>query len=397
MDHLLKCHPFVKNDFVRGCGSNLYDAEGRPYVDFEAGVWCTLLGHGHPRINQIIKTQVNRVIHLGYRHTSLVAEEASVELLNTLGLSDGASIFLSSGSEAVEFALRAARQITGRRLLLGFAQSYFAAYGDAGTRHTSDWVNFDFTQCLDCSPGAGCDSDCERLRDIPFERLAAFVFEPGSASGTVRFAPEKLVRHLAGEIRRQGGMFVVDEVVTGLGRTGKWYGFNHYGLQPDVVICGKGLGNGYPVSAVALRRAVAEGLQEHRLHYVQSHQNDPLGCAVAKEVIRAVREEGLVERSAIMGAHLVERLGEMLNGSDIVSEVRGRGLMAAMQLSGRANDCSSSELVFKAMLARGMLIGHDPAQNVIRFLPCLTIPKEDIETLASNLKAVLAELQRHTM
>ena len=376
MDHLLKCHPFVKNDFVRGCGSNLYDAEGRPYVDFEAGVWCTLLGHGHPRINQIIKTQVNRVIHLGYRHTSLVAEEASVELLNTLGLSDGASIFLSSGSEAVEFALRAARQITGRRLLLGFAQSYFAAYGDAGTRHTSD---------------------CERLRDIPFERLAAFVFEPGSASGTVRFAPEKLVRHLAGEIRRQGGMFVVDEVVTGLGRTGKWYGFNHYGLQPDVVICGKGLGNGYPVSAVALRRAVAEGLQEHRLHYVQSHQNDPLGCAVAKEVIRAVREEGLVERSAIMGAHLVERLGEMLNGSDTVSEIRGRGLMAAMQLSGRANDCSSSELVFKAMLARGMLIGHDPAQNVIRFLPCLTIPKEDIETLASNLKAVLAELQRHTM
>jgi len=397
MDHLLKCHPFVKDDFVRGRGSHLYDAEGRRYVDFEAGVWWTLLGHGHPKINQIIEAQVNRVIHLGYRHTNLVAEEASVELLNTLGLSDGASIFLSSGSEAVEFALRAARQITGRQLLLGFAQSYLAAYGDAGTRHTSDWVNFDFIQCLDCAPGAGCDSDCERLRDIPFERLAAFVFEPGSASGAVRFPPEKLVRHLAGEIRRQGGMVVVDEVVTGLGRTGKWYGFDHYGLQPDVVICGKGLGNGYPVSAVALRRAVAEGLQEHRLHYVQSHQNDPLGCAVAKEVIRTVREEGLVERSANMGAHLVQRLGEMVNASDIVREVRGRGLMAAMQLSGGVNDCSSSELVFKAMLARGMLIGHDPAQNVIRFLPCLTIPKEDIESLAANLEAVLADLPRHTM
>lgn len=392
MDHILKCHPFVKSDFVRGSGPYLYDAAGDRYIDFEAGVWCTLLGHGHPTINQVIKAQIDRIAHLGYRYENFVAEEAAVELLRTLELPDGKCVFLSSGSEAMEFAVQAARSATGRRRLLAFSQSYFAAYGHAGRRDTSDWINLDLTACLKCPESRRCH-ECRTVKDIPFEKLAAFVLEPGSASGSVRFPPARLVHYLAENVARHNGLLVVDEVVTGLGRTGLWYGFNHYGLRPDIIACGKGLGNGYPVSAVALRRTAAERLEQRRRDYVQSHQNDPLGCAVAAEVIRTIREEGLVRRSADLGAFLQERLREIGRDSDLVTEVRGRGLMAAVQLSGGIAGASASEFVFREMLRRRMLIGYDRPTNVIRFLPCLTIPEQDIAALACNLTAVLAELK----
>lgn len=393
MDHILKCHPFIKSDFVRGNGSYLYDAGGRKYIDFEAGVWCTLLGHGHPRINQAIQAQADRVAHLGYRYKNLVAEEAAVELLATLGLPGGKCVFLSSGSDATEFAVQAARMATGRRRLLAFRQSYFAAYGDAGRRESGDWVNLDFTTCLNCPESQECHDRCPAVGSIPFEELAGFVLEPGSASGSVRFPPEKLVRYLVDRVTARRGLLVVDEIVTGLGRTGTWYGFNHYGLEPDIVACGKGLGNGYPVSAVAMRRAVADRCEQRRWDYVQSHQNDPLGCAVAGEVIRTVREEGLVERSAAMGARLLDRLHEAATGTDQVREIRGRGLMAAMELSGGVGGDSASEFIFKEMLRRGMLIGYDRPTNLIRFLPALTIGEQDIDELAANLRAALDELK----
>jgi acetylornithine/N-succinyldiaminopimelate aminotransferase len=397
VDHILRCHPFIKSDFIRGSGSYLYDAGGRRYIDFEAGVWCTLLGHGYPRINQAIKAQIDQVAHLGYRYKNLVAEEAAVELLATVGLPDGKCVFLSSGSEATEFAVQAARLATGRRRLLAFRQSYCAAYGEAGRRNSPDWVNLDFTTCLSCPESQECHDRCPAVRDIPFEKLAAFVLEPGSASGSVRFPPGKLVRYLADRVTARRGLLVVDEIVTGLGRTGMWYGFSHYGLEPDIVACGKGLGNGYPVSAVAMRRAVADRCEQRRWDYVQSHQNDPLGCAVVREVIRTVRDEGLVERSAAMGACLLDRLREAATGTDLVREIRGQGLMAAMELSGGVSGDSASEFIFKEMLRRGFLIGYDRPTNLIRFLPALTIGQQDIDELAANLRAALSELKRRQL
>ncbi len=117
---------------------------------------------------------------------------------------------------------------------------------------------------------------------MPFEDIAGLIFEPGSASGLVKFPPHGLVQTLVGIIRQRGGLLVVDEVTTGLGRTGAWYGFEHYALQPDIVALGKALGNGYPVSAVAMTHDLADRLEQDGFHYVQSHQNDPLGCAIVR-------------------------------------------------------------------------------------------------------------------
>jgi len=293
MRHILKCHEMVKPDFVKAANCDLYDADGRQYVDFESGEWCTSVGHIHPQIQASIKEQLSRVIHLGYRYTSHLAEEAAISLLETLNIPHGKCVFLSSGSEAVELAVQIARAVTERRLLLTLAESYLSAYGTAGRMSADDWICVGLDGRL-----APKTTDYQDSYSIFFDQVAAFVLEPGSASGTIRFPSVQLVDLLTKGIRRKNGIVVVDEVTTDMGRIGQWYGFNHYRIEPDIVAYGKGLGNGYPVSAVAMRHDIAEKLEKSGFHYVQSNKNDPLACAVAKEVINVIRDEEVIQRSS---------------------------------------------------------------------------------------------------
>ena len=151
MDHILQCHKITKTDFVRGQGCYLYDEQGKRYIDFESGSWSTALGHSHPRINQVMEAQIKKVIHLGTYYPSLLAEDAAMDVLDIVGIDDGKCVFLSSGSEAVEFAVQAVRRITGKPLLLTFTNSYLAAYGSAGRKSTDEWYLLDWSACTnDC-------------------------------------------------------------------------------------------------------------------------------------------------------------------------------------------------------------------------------------------------------
>jgi acetylornithine/N-succinyldiaminopimelate aminotransferase len=393
MGHVLRIsgYELVKRDMVRGQGCTLYDARGKRYVDFESGVWCAALGHNHERVNRAMRTQMERIAHLAYRYTNDVVEEAAMAVLGTLPLplSKGKCVFLSSGSEAVEFGVQVARRLTGQPLLLTLADAYLAAYGSAGRKSPEEWHCFDWSVCAGCPHPDECDPECDHLREVPFERIGGFVFEPGNTSGLVRFPPRQLVQALARMIRRRQGLVVIDEVTTGMGRTGAWYGFEHYGLQPDVVALGKGLGNGYPVSAVAMTRDVAARLADSGFHYAQSHQNDPLGCAVAREVVAVIREQGLVERSERVGAHFLQELGHLAERHGAVEEVRGRGLMIAMELEG--GDGGPSVLsVYRELLERGFIVGCKPGANLLRFYPPLIIGEEDIGGLVESLDSVLS-------
>jgi acetylornithine/N-succinyldiaminopimelate aminotransferase len=387
LKHILKCYQMIKPDIVRGENCYLYDSTGKKYVDFESGLWCAALGHNNRRINEAVKKQIGLVMNLGYRYTNLMAEDAAVALLETADLPDGRCVFLSSGSEAVEFAVQIAKIITGDKYLLIFSQSYLAAYGAAGNKYSDEWVGFDFEGCLSCRKKDKCDVSCEKIRNIPFETIGAVVFELGSACGTVKFPPAQLADLIAGEIKRRGGLIVVDEVTTGMGRTGKWYGFNHYGFKPDIVAVGKGLGNGYPVSAVAMNQKAAKELEERNFGYGQSHQNSPLGCAVAKEVISVLKEERLIERSCELGKVLLGRLNELKDKYGFIREVRGRGLMVGVELFGDAGGIDS-EYVRQKMLDRGFMIGCNKLRNVLLFLPALTIEEKEITNLITNLNGV---------
>ncbi|MGD8998271.1 MAG: aspartate aminotransferase family protein [Anaerolineae bacterium] len=393
MTNVLRCsgYELAKTDIVRAQDCCLYDVHGRRYVDFEAGVWCMALGHGNERVNRALQTQLAEIAHIAYRYTTALVEEAAAEVLDTVGLPDGKCVFLSSGSEAVEFGVQVARRLTGQPLLLTLSDSYLAAYGSAGRKSLDEWICFDWSECTACLHWDRCDPGCHHLEEIPFERVGGLVFEPGSTGGLVRFPPTQLVQALAGRVRQACGLIVVDEVTTGLGRTGAWYGFEHYNLRPDIVALGKGLGNGYPVSAVALTDAVSSQLEGSSFHYAQSHQNDPLGCAIAREVITVLREDGLVERGAKVGAYFLQELQRLRERHEVIKDVRGRGLMIALEFDDADRD-SLATLAYRRLLERGFLVGCKPAFNILRFYPPLTIGTEDITRLLEELDRFLEEV-----
>jgi acetylornithine/N-succinyldiaminopimelate aminotransferase len=372
---ILGCHPILKTDFVRAEGSTIYDSQGRGFLDLESGVWCTCLGHSHPRIMEAIRRQAGQVTHLGFRYLSPVIEEAAANLLDLTGMAGGKCLFLTSGSEAVNLALNLAKIATHKTRLVCLEPTFLSSYGEGANQSASHWTQVERDAS---SPGPNTNWD----------QVAAFVLEPGSACGSIQFPSKALVSGMADLVHRHGGLVVVDEVVTGFGRSGQWFGFNHFGIHPDIVAVGKGLGNGYPVSAVIVSPRVAEAVEAAGLHYIQSHQNDPLGCAVALEVVRTLSDEGLINRSRDVGRALLDQLTAIGPLYPAIRAVRGKGLMVAVEFHERLK----AGLVFARMLARGFLVGCSPGYNVIRFMPALTIQPQEIQALIGNLEQVLTEI-----
>lgn len=384
MEHILKSHDIVKTNFVRGKNCYLYDDEGKRYVDFESGIWCTALGHGHPRINRAMEAQINKIVHLGTRYPHSLAETAAKDILNITGICQGKCVFLSSGSEAVEFGVQVARQISKKPLLLTLYSSYLGAYGSAGKKKADEWILFDY--------GDSCDVNSPNLLGkIPWGAVGGFVLEPGgSGSGFVKFPPKKLVEEITNQIRQDAGLLVANEITTGMGRTGKWFGFQHYNVKPDIVALGKGIGNGYPVSAVAMTQDIAKELERHGFKYAQSHQNDPLGCSVALEVIATLREDNLIERGKLIGNYFLEQLLLLKKKYDlIIKEARGRGLLLALEF--HPHESITVTWMYHELLKQGFLVGYYQAGNILRFDPGLMIDREDINQLVKCLDSILGE------
>ena len=187
--------------------------------------------------------------------------------------------------------------------------------------------------CETCTKTSVCDPNCIRFKEIPFREIGGMVFEPGNSHGLVKLPPQSLINTLAEKIKQENGILIVNEITTGMGRTGAWFGFNHYQIQPDIIAIGKGLGNGYPISAIAMNRELAEQLERDQFRYAQSHQNDPLGCAVAHEVITVFREEEIIKKSIEAGIYFSQSLKQLTVNHQVIKELRARGLMIGMEFT----------------------------------------------------------------
>lgn len=370
-DHLINLYDRSTKAIVRSSGCWLYDSDGRHYLDFEAGVWCTVLGHSHPRITACINRKAAISLHNGYRFLSQEASDLSCALQQRIGFTSGASTFLSSGSEAINLAISIALHLTGRSRILAFERSYLSAYGHGGL----DPDNRTRQQFPDSvSPDV-----------VDLGEVAAVVLETGAASqGGLHFPEHERVCRLLTRARAAGCLVIADEVTTGMGRTGLWFGFQHYKVAPDMVVTGKGLGNGYPVSGVTISTDVVHLMANKPFRYAQSHQDDPLGCAIGREVIATIAEENLVERSASMGAYFLGQLHQLMTSHDeAIVDVRGRGLLIAIELSERLDSSAINRNLFEA----GFIVGHRP--GILRFLPPFSVEKCHIDDVITRIHDVL--------
>lgn len=376
-------HELILNDIVNARNCELSDSGGNKYIDMESGVWCTSVGHCNPRINSVMKSQLKKVIHTGFNYCNPVVENAARKVLEITELPDGKCEFLCSGSEAVEFCVRAAKAIKPEAMVLTFSDSYFGAYGEAARQNSKEWYRYNWHDCTCDTGGEGCCGECREFSEIPFDKIGIFLFEPGSSSGLVNFPSGKLIERISKKIRENNGLTIINEVTTGAGRTGKWFGFQHYDLKPDMIAIGKGIGNGYPVSVAAISGKAAGLLEKNHFHYSQSHQNDPLGATVVTEVIETISDENLVERSRQVGEKIMAGLDSMRKPGSILKEIRGRGLMIAIEFTRDAG------LVQKELIKRGFIVAKRSGHEVLRIDPALTIKEKDINDFIYSLNEII--------
>lgn len=380
-------HNLELNNIVKAENCYLFDSKGNKYIDLEAGVWCTSVGHCNPRVNKAIQSQIDKISHTGFCYGSPIIEETAKKILEITNLKGGKCEFICSGSEAVEYGMRVAKTITDKPLSLTFSDSYFGTYGEASKKDNDKWYVYNWLECSCNIENVGCIGECSGFQKIPFEQIGIFLFEPGSSSGLVRFPSQKLIDKIIKRIKSDNRIIMINEITTGIGRTGKWFGFQHYNIEADIVAIGKGVGNGYPVSVTAISKNVAKSLEAKQYLYSQSHQNDPLGALIAKEVIDTISDEYLLERSEKLGRSIVRRLNIIKDGSSIIKIIRGRGLMIAIELTERA------EYIREELLNQGFILAKRSRVEVLRMDPALTIKDQDIDLFLETFKRIIQNIE----
>jgi acetylornithine/N-succinyldiaminopimelate aminotransferase len=392
MKHILWSigHKLEIEDIIKSDNCYLFDKNGEKYIDLLSGIWCTNVGHNNSRINAVITSQINKITHTGYCYSNPIIEESAKTILEINNFNEGKCEFLNSGSEAVEFGMRVARTITDKPLALTFSDSYFGAYGEASVKNNKSWHIYNWLDCSCNKRNKGCIGECDAFNNIPFELIGTFLFEPGSSSGLVRFPSQKLINKIIERIKQNDGIIVINEITTGIGRTGKWFGYQHYKILPDIVAMGKALGNGYPVSATVISKSISQLLEKKEFIYSQSHQNDPLGAKVAKEVIEIINGNKLLDRCVKLGDKLISGLNKIKNNNSIIKEIRGRGLMIGIELFEQA------EIIRLELQKRGFILVKRSDVEVLRMDPALTIEEHDLESFLLNLEKILLDVKRKT-
>ncbi|XVQ08643.1 aspartate aminotransferase family protein [Spirillospora sp. CA-255316] len=397
----------------RGEGVYLYDEAGRRHLDFTAGIGVTSTGHCHPRVVAAAQEQVATLIHGQY---TTVMHKPLLRLTERLGevLPEGVDslFYMNSGSEAVEASVRLARHVTGRQNILVFQGGFHgrtmgaAALTTAGTKFRAGIGPLMPGAVVAPFPQAyryGWDEDEATrfaLRELdyvlatsgPPQDTAAFLVEPVLGEGGYIPAPPAFLQGLRERADRHGILLIVDEVQTGFGRTGRFWGHEHAGVRPDVVITAKGLASGFPLSAIAAPAALMEkawpGSQGG------TYGGNAVACAAALATLDVIQEEGLVENAAEMGARLQDGLRKIAAEHPVVGDVRGLGLMQASEFTapGGEPDAGTAQRAHKAAADRGLLLLTCGAHgNVVRMIPALVVDGDQIDDALALWREAVAE------
>ena len=376
---LMDTYPPPPVTFVRGAGSRLWDDQGREYLDFLGGLAVTSLGHAHPAVADAICAQARTLLHVSNLFGTQPQREVAATLDRLVDAGAGRVFFCNSGAEANECAIKLARRWAGHgRYVVVSAYGSFHGRTLATLHATGQPAKHEAFQPLPEGFRHVAWRDVEALEAALDPTVAAVLLEPVQGEGGVNPGGTdyfQAVRRLCDE---RGALLIVDEVQTGLGRTGAWFGFQHYGIRPDVVTVAKALGNGVPVGACWARDDVAAAFAQG--DHATTFGGQPLATAAARAVLAVMEAEDVPGRARDRGAYLTAAL-EKLPG---VQAVRGLGLLVAAEL----DEEKKAGPVASAALDAGLVI-NAVTPTALRLAPSLLVSEDEIDRAVAILGSVL--------
>jgi len=372
---------------LQGRGVRVWDADGREYLDFVAGIAVNALGHCHPRLVAAIAEQAGKLIHcsnLYWIEPQVLLGQALVELT---GLDR--AFFCNSGTEANEAALKLARKYAyekgqpNRYEIIAMEHSFHGRTMGSLAATAQDRFKGGFEPLV---PGFRYVpfNDLSALREALSPETCAVILEPLQGEGGVYVAEPEYLKAVVGLCRERDVLVIFDEVQCGMGRTGAWFAYQHYGVRPDILTLAKALGGGMPIGAMLARQEVAEAFRPG--DHGSTFGGNPLACAAALATVQTIREEGLVENAALQGAYLRRRLEELAAEFPFVRQVRGLGLLLGVELS------LPGQPIVRACESRGLLI-NCAAGSVLRLVPPLVVSRGEIDRAVEILREVFSEVE----
>jgi acetylornithine aminotransferase/acetylornithine/N-succinyldiaminopimelate aminotransferase len=382
LDHQFLFQNYGRQDlcFERGEREYLYDLSGRKFIDLVAGIAVNSLGYSHPDVVKTICEQAGRLIHVSNLY--MVKEQALAgEALASIAPAPlGASIFCNSGAEANEAALKLAVKSTGRGRVVSTKNSFHGRTSVALSATGQSKYQSGFEPLLPKVFDFVDYGSAEQLKAAITKDTAAVIFEPIQGEGGIIPASEEFFRTARDMCDERGALLIVDEVQTGMGRTGKWFGFQHYNVVPDIVTLAKALGSGLPIGACLSTREIASTFKPGS--HGTTFGGNPLVSAVARTVIEVMKRDRLVERSDELGGKWAQELRAIAVHGGKVADVRGRGLMIGLEMGEEAK--RFQEFALKAGILVNVCGGR-----VVRLVPPLIISEDSVKELNSALRDFL--------
>jgi 4-aminobutyrate aminotransferase/(S)-3-amino-2-methylpropionate transaminase len=394
---------------ARAENAEIWDVEGRRYVDFAAGIAVTNTGHRHPKVMAAVAEQAQAFTHTCVHVTPYESYVRLAERLNALAPGDfpKKTLFLSTGAEAVENAVKIARYATGRSAVVAFSGAFHGRtmlamaltgkvmpYKKGFGPFPAEVYHATFPHAFHGLTVERALDDLERLlaTDVDPARVAAFIVEPVQGEGGFNVAPPAFLKALRAIADRHGILLISDEIQAGMGRTGKMFGIEHAGVVPDLMTLAKGLAGGFPLSAVTGRAEVMDAAHPGGLG--GTYGGNPMSVAAANAVLEVIRDEDLCARATEIGRRITARLEGLAKqqGMEPMGEIRGVGAMQAVEFvtdrTSRKPDAALTAAIVAEAEARGlMLLSCGTRANVVRLLPPLTIPFEVLEEGLDILEA----------
>ncbi|HKZ87557.1 MAG TPA: acetyl ornithine aminotransferase family protein [Candidatus Bathyarchaeia archaeon] len=397
------------------------DVDGNDYIDLNSGVACMNVGHSHPKVVAAIKSQCDRFLH--YSNTDFYYEEviSLAEKLTKIapGDSDKKVYFGNSGTEAVEAAVKLARWHTRRQLFIGFVGAFhgrtmgslsFTASKPTQRRYFSPLMpgvtHVPYAYCYRCAfklTYPECHLWCVDYIDeqvlqkyVPPEDVAAVLAEPIQGEGGYVVPPPEYFPRLKKLAEKYGLLFIVDEVQSGMGRTGKWFAIEHWGVEPDIICTAKALASGLPIGAAIAKAKVMDWTGGS---HASTFGGNPVSCAAAIAVLDVIREEELLENANKQGAYAMKRFDELKERSEIVGDVRGKGLMIGVELvedkETRKPAVQKAADVILRSWKRGVAVITCGA-STLRLAPPLTIQRQLLDSALDIVEDAILEVEKET-